>query len=56
MIKAETIQNTENAENPAGPKGIQVTERAIKRIRTAMAKEGISPQEGGLRLGIQGKK
>jgi iron-sulfur cluster assembly protein len=51
MIKAETIENTEN---PAGPKGIQVTERALKRIRTAMAKEGISPREGGLRLGIQG--
>jgi iron-sulfur cluster assembly protein len=54
MIKAETIQNTENTENHAGPKGIQVTERALKRIRVAMAKEAISPQEGGLRLGIQG--
>ena len=32
----------------------QVTERAIKRIRIAMAKEGISPAEGGLRLGVQG--
>lgn len=35
-------------------KGIQVTERALKRIRMAMAKEGISPAEGGVRLGIQG--
>jgi iron-sulfur cluster assembly protein len=35
-------------------KGIQVTERAIKRIRAAMAKEGVSPAEGGLRLGITG--
>lgn len=35
-------------------KGIQVTERAVKRIRVAMAKEGISPTEGGLRLGVQG--
>jgi len=34
--------------------GLQVTERAIKRIRAAMAKEGISPQEGGLRLGVIG--
>jgi iron-sulfur cluster assembly protein len=34
--------------------GLQVTERAIKRIRTAMAKEGISPTEGGLRLGVMG--
>ncbi len=41
---------------PAAPaqQGIQVTERAIKRIRIAMAKEGISPTEGGLRLGVQG--
>jgi iron-sulfur cluster assembly protein len=34
--------------------GLQVTERAIKRIRTAMAKEGVSPEEGGLRLGVMG--
>ena len=37
---------------PAG--GLQVTERAIKRIRAAMSKEGVSPQEGGLRLGVMG--
>ena len=34
--------------------GLQVTERAVKRIRTAMAKEGVSPEEGGLRLGVMG--
>jgi iron-sulfur cluster assembly protein len=44
-----------NAENVApDQKGIQVTERALKQIRIAIAKEGISPEEGGLRLGIQG--
>ena len=44
-----------NAENQApSQKGIQVTDRAIKRIRIALAKEGISPAEGGLRLGVQG--
>src|ERR1017187_3673210 len=44
-----------NAENAApNQKGIQVTERALKRIRVAMAKEGVSAQDGGLRLGIQG--
>jgi iron-sulfur cluster assembly protein len=37
---------------PAG--GLQLTERAIKRIRVAMAKEGVSPEEGGLRLGVMG--
>jgi iron-sulfur cluster assembly protein len=39
---------------PASQKGVQVTERALKRIRVAMAKEGVSPVQGGLRLGIQG--
>ena len=34
--------------------GLQVTERAVKRIRAGMAKEGISPSEGGLRLGVMG--
>jgi len=35
-------------------KGIQLTERALKRIRIAMAKENVSPEQGGLRVGIQG--
>ncbi len=35
-------------------KGIQVTERALKKVRIAMAKENVSPAEGGLRLGVQG--
>jgi len=39
----------------AGPnQGLQVTDRAVQRIRAAMAKEGISPQDGGLRLGVMG--
>jgi iron-sulfur cluster assembly protein len=47
--------NVLNSASQAPPqKGIQVTDRAIKRIRVAMAKEGISPTEGGLRLGVQG--
>jgi iron-sulfur cluster assembly protein len=46
------VINPENA--TPNQKGIQVTERALKRIRVAMAKEGVSPTEGGLRLGIQG--
>jgi iron-sulfur cluster assembly protein len=33
---------------------IQVTVRALKRIRVAMAKERITPEAGGLRLGITG--
>ena len=34
--------------------GVNVTERAVKRIRAAMAKEGVSATEGGLRLGVMG--
>ena len=44
---------------PASPdtpaaEGIAVTPKAVARIRAAMAKEGVSPEEGGLRLGVQG--
>jgi len=47
------------AATPLGPShgaagGLQVTDRAVKRIRVAMAKEGVSPTEGGLRLGVLG--
>ena len=44
-----------NADNvsPAA-RSVQVTERALARIRSAMEKEGISPDRGGLRLGVQG--
>ncbi len=38
----------------SGPKVIQVTEKALKRIRSAMAKENVSPAQGGLRVGILG--
>jgi iron-sulfur cluster assembly protein len=37
-----------------GQKGIQVTLKALKRIRNAMAKENVSPEMGGLRVGITG--
>jgi len=46
----------ESAPNPApgSPQPVQVTEKALKRIRIAMAKENVDPQQGGLRLGVQG--
>jgi iron-sulfur cluster assembly protein len=44
----------QSAAPQAPASGLQVTERAIKRIRVAMAKEGVSPEEGGLRLGVMG--
>jgi iron-sulfur cluster assembly protein len=44
---------------PARPAGgpvqaLQVTPKAVARIKSAMVKEGISPEEGGLRLGVLG--
>jgi len=49
------MEDTLNVITPAAPsKGIHVTEKAVARIRSAMAKEGLSPEQGGLRLGVQG--
>ena len=45
---------TEQTAPQAAAKGIVVTEKAIAKIRSALAKEGISPEQGGLRLGVQG--
>ena len=44
------------AEPAAAPaaEGILVTPKAVAKIRAAMAKENVSPDEGGLRLGVQG--
>ncbi|MBV9608200.1 MAG: iron-sulfur cluster assembly accessory protein, partial [Acidobacteria bacterium] len=39
---------------PSAGKGIQVTERALARIRAAMAKENVDASQGGLRLGVSG--
>jgi iron-sulfur cluster assembly protein len=47
-----TEQKTQPAQAPA--KGILITEKALAKVRSAMAKEGISPELGGLRLGVQG--
>jgi iron-sulfur cluster assembly protein len=43
-----------SAAGAAPGQGLQLTERAVKRVRIAMAKEGVSPEEGGLRLGVMG--
>jgi iron-sulfur cluster assembly protein len=39
---------------PAAEGGLQVTPSAVQRIRTILAKEGISADTGGLRLGVKG--
>jgi iron-sulfur cluster assembly protein len=47
-----TTLTEQPAQAPA--KGILVTEKALAKVRAAMAKEGVSPEQGGLRLGVQG--
>ena len=55
-LRQEMATATEQtAQTQAAPaKGIQVTDKALVKVRSAMAKEGISPEQGGLRLGVQG--
>jgi iron-sulfur cluster assembly protein len=45
---------TEQPPKTAPAKGVTVTEKALAKVRIAMAKEGVSPEQGGLRLGVQG--
>ena len=54
-LEAILMEDTLNVvTQPPAKGGIQVTEKAIAKIRVAMEKEGISPEQGGLRLGVQG--
>lgn len=48
------IEKTDPTPAPAPAKGIEVTEKAVAHIRAVLAKEKISPDQGGLRLGVQG--
>jgi iron-sulfur cluster assembly protein len=48
----ENLMPTEIA-SPATPK-INVSERAAKKILELLAKDGVSPEQGGLRVGVQG--
>jgi iron-sulfur cluster assembly protein len=45
---------TAEGQQPRARQAIEITKNALKRIRVAMAKEGISPVDGGLRVGITG--
>jgi iron-sulfur cluster assembly protein len=54
-LKMMTTLTQENATKAAAPaKGIKVTDKALGKIRTAIVQEGVSPEQGGLRLGVQG--
>ncbi len=58
MAEIVTIGSTPSpdagAAQPAASSGLLVTPSAVKRIRVILAKEGISLEEGGLRLGVKG--
>ncbi len=45
---------TAEGQEPRAKAAIEITRNALKRIRVAMAREGVSPEQGGLRVGIQG--
>jgi iron-sulfur cluster assembly protein len=49
-----TVTNPTNQGTPVVNRGIEVTEKALARIRSAMVKEEVSAETGGLRLGVQG--
>jgi len=55
-VSIESTQNTSAAQAgaTAPAEGLQVTASAVKRIQVILAKEGISTEEGGLRLGVKG--
>jgi iron-sulfur cluster assembly protein len=48
-----TTETTTQVAEKVGPV-IHLTERAAKKILTLLAKEGVSPELGGLRVGVQG--
>jgi iron-sulfur cluster assembly protein len=51
----DAVAAPQQSSSPQAPvQGLQLTERAVRRIRATLAKEGISPEEGGLRLGVMG--
>jgi iron-sulfur cluster assembly protein len=51
MIMSTDVVNPNMA--PAAPR-IHLTERAARKIRALLEKEGVSPEVGGLRVGVQG--
>ena|SRR5580698_312578 len=51
----DTINITNTTDTtPAPADGIEITEKAAAHIRKVLAQEKISPDQGGLRLGVQG--
>ena len=52
-LSGMTLLNAEG-HAPRAKAAVEITKNALKRIRIAMAKEGVSPEQGGLRLGVMG--
>jgi len=48
------METTESSPVTQAGRGLIVTEKALAKIKVAMAKEGISSEQGGLRVGVQG--
>ena len=46
--------DTKTGEGVANVAAIHLTERAAKQIRKLLEEEGVSPEVGGLRVGVQG--
>jgi iron-sulfur cluster assembly protein len=51
---AEMTLLSAEGQQPRAKAAVEITKNALKRIRVAMAKEGVSPDQGGLRLGVMG--
>jgi len=54
VYSSAIVEPVQAPEASAKAKNIQVTEKALRRIRAAMRKEQVSAEQGGLRLGITG--
>jgi iron-sulfur cluster assembly protein len=53
-LESKTTEEPEPQSAEPQTPGVHVTPSAVKRIRVVLAKEGISTEEGGLRLGVKG--
>src|SRR5206468_7539620 len=51
-LRALALMATETASSAIAV--IHMTERAASKIRALLVKDGVSPDEGGLRVGVQG--
>ena len=48
------VMNPPSSASNAGEKGVTITEKALRQIRLALEKEGVTPAQAGMRLGVQG--